>query len=185
MANFPAQSSGSDSGHGFLHGVYEMERCVRARDNRWWRASLVDPVLRLTIGYGNYPLRAFWWLAAIVLLGFALYGAGCSMGSIAPTDKEAYVTFKSGGQVPANYARFNALIYSVENSLPFVKLGQADRWQPDPHPSSFVRPVSIFPFTFFVSFAGLLRWYQWSQILFGWLLGTLFIAGVTGDVRKD
>jgi hypothetical protein len=30
-----------------------------------------------------------------------------------------------------------------------------------------------------------LRWFVWVQILLGWLLATLFLAGVTGIVRKD
>lgn len=177
------REEGEDAGA--VQVLYEMERRVRARENRLWRTFLVDPILRWTIGFGYYPARAFWWLSGIVLLGFALYVAGYSMGSITPTDKDAYATFKGRGPLPAHYGEFHALIYSIENSFPFVRLGQVDRWQPDPHPSSFVRRVSISPFTFFVSLAGLLRWYQWSQILCGWILGTLFIAGVTGIVRKN
>jgi hypothetical protein len=29
------------------------------------------------------------------------------------------------------------------------------------------------------------RWFLWIHILLGWLLATLFLAGVTGIVRKD
>jgi hypothetical protein len=170
---------------GSVEVLYEMERRVRARENRWWRTYLVNPALRWTIGYGYYPASAFWWLAGLVLLGFALYGAGYFVGSITPTDKDAYATFKSAQQFPAHYERFHAFIYSVENSLPFVKLGQVERWQADPRPQSSVWRVPILPFTLWVSFAGLLRWYQWLQILSGWVLGTLFIAGVTGIIRKD
>jgi sRNA-binding regulator protein Hfq len=32
---------------------------------------------------------------------------------------------------------------------------------------------------------GLLRLFHWAQILLGWLLATLFVAGVTGVVRKE
>jgi hypothetical protein len=102
-----------------------------------------------------------------------------------PTDKKVYATFKTAKQLPANYVHFHPLIYSVENSLPFVKLGEADHWQPDPQPDKLFWRTPILPTTLWVSFAGLLRWYQWFQILSGWLLGTLFIAGVTGIIRKD
>jgi len=34
-----------------------------------------------------------------------------------------------------------ALIASLENTLPLVKLGQADNWQPDPRPSRIARLV--------------------------------------------
>ena len=30
-----------------------------------------------------------------------------------------------------------------------------------------------------------LRWFLWVQILLGWLLATLFVAGVTGIIRKE
>ncbi len=170
---------------GSVEVLYEMERRVRARDNRWWRTHLVNPALRLTVGYGYHPARAFWWLAGIVLIGFALYSAGYYVGSITPTDKVAYTTFKAARQFPAQDEGFHAFIYSVENSLPFVRLGQVDHWQPDPHPKNQVWRVPILPFAVWLSFAGLLRWYAWLQILSGWVLGTLFIAGVTGIIRKD
>jgi len=32
---------------------------------------------------------------------------------------------------------------------------------------------------------GFLRWFRWVQVLLGWLLATLFVAGVTGVVRKE
>jgi hypothetical protein len=64
-------------------------------------------------------------------------------------------------------------MYSLENSLPFVNLGQKDRWMPDPNPGGAWR-MSAF-----------LRWFRWFQVLLGWLLATLFVAGVTGVVRKE
>ncbi len=170
---------------GSVKVLYEMERQIRARENRWWRTYVVNPVMRSTIGYGYYPTKAFWWLAGIVLLGFALYGFGYRLGSVAPTDSAAYAVFKGTQQLPAHYQGFNAFIYSIENSLPFVKLGQIDRWQVDPHPQRGVWRVPVSSLGVWMSFAGLLRCYQWVQILSGWILGTLFIAGVTGVTRKD
>jgi hypothetical protein len=32
--------------------------------------------------------------------------------------------------------------------------------------------------------ARFLRWFLWIQILLGWLLATLFLAGVTGIIRR-
>ncbi len=102
-----------------------------------------------------------------------------------PTDKDAYTSFKLYRQLPAHYDGFHALIYSLENSLPFVKLGQVDHWQPDPRPMAFVWCSTVYRFTVCASLAGALRCFQWFQILSGWVLGTLFIAGVTGIIRKD
>jgi hypothetical protein len=36
-----------------------------------------------------------------------------------------------------------------------------------------------------ITYPKFLRWFLWVQILLGWLLATLFLAGVTGIVRKD
>jgi hypothetical protein len=92
---------------------------------------------------------------------------------MAPTDKEAYHCSRDHGQLPHHYQRFTASIYSLENSLPFVNLGQKDHWTPDPNPQrSRWMP-------------GILRWFRWGQVLLGWLLATLFVAGVTGVVRKE
>jgi hypothetical protein len=169
---------------GSIKVLYEMERQVRGRETRWWRTYFKNPALRRTIGYGYYPSRTFWWLTRLILVGYALYSAGFHNGSVVPTDKEIYATFKISRQIPAHYQRFHAFIYSLENNLPFVKLGQVDRWEADPNPQNFWS-LRVSRFTFFSSFAGLLRWFQWFQILSGWVLGTLFIAGVTGITRKD
>jgi len=32
---------------------------------------------------------------------------------------------------------------------------------------------------------GFLRWFRWGQVLLGWLLAALFVAGVTDVVRKE
>lgn len=170
---------------GSIEILYELERRVRARELRRWHAYLSDPVLRWTVGYGYYPTRAFWWLSSLILLGIALYGFGYSAGSIVPTDKDTYPGFKVDRRIPAHYERFHASVYSVENSLPFVKLGQVDHWQADPWPQSAVWQASLFRFDVTLSFAALLLWFQWLQILAGWVLGTLFIAGVTGIIRKE
>jgi len=104
-----------------------------------------------------------------------------------PTDKAAYTHFSEKKLVPDYYEGFHASIYSLENSFPLVKLGQVDRWPPDPANRSLaVDGDSIFircliqlvspPF---------LRWSRWVQVLLGWFLATMWIAGVTGLVRMD
>ncbi len=129
-------------------------------------------LLKWTIGYGFYSLGALSWLALLTALGWGLFRQGYFSGAMAPTDKDAYYVFRTQGRPPDYYQRFTASIYSLENSLPFVNLGQKDHWTPDPNPqSSWLMP-------------GFLRLFRWSQVLLGWLLATLFVAGVTGVVRK-
>jgi hypothetical protein len=144
--------------------------------------------LRKTIGYGYHPVWALWWLLGLTLLGSTFYLGGYSIGSMVPTDKIAYCAFKQDRQLlPRYYEHFHASMYSLENSFPLVKLGQVDHWQPDPSPQHFAVRIWRWPSSFavWISIAAFLRWFRWFQILLGWVLATLFVAGVTGIVRRD
>jgi len=53
--------------------------------------------------------------------------------------------------------------YAADAFLPIVDLGEAGDWMP----------------------IGWLRWAEWSAILLGWALSTLFVAGFTRIVRSE
>jgi len=189
------------------------------KDPHW-----IDPVqrwpLKLTVGYGYQPLWAFWEVLGLSALGWIISRRCYLAGSIVPTDKEAYQSFKAEGQPPPHYNTFAPLVYSIEKSLPLVNLGQADKWQPDPSPAplsskegrttrlgqTLTWPRFLGWLQRFLVLLGLqvpsnleqkpsrvsrwctspkfLRWFLWAQILLGWLLATLFLAGVSGIVRR-
>jgi uncharacterized protein YjbI with pentapeptide repeats len=217
------RESGDDNGAKRV--LIEMED--RARKNGAW-APIIRPLLRWTIGYGYDPLRAFWWAAGLSGLGWIIYRRSYLAGSISPSDKDAYAEFnKSGGKIPEHYPSFSPLIYSLENSLPLVKLGQGDKWQPHrPGMSGPMRIRSSSEFAYRIPWTQLLAkgqsrwqallrqmtelwghaprwvrscfaslsatttaprfvmWFLWFQILLGWLLATLFVAGLSGIVHK-
>jgi hypothetical protein len=141
---------------------------LRSRCARLW-----DWALKWTVGYGFYSWWALGWLVLLTALGWGLFRYGYSSGAVTPTDTRAYHFFRDHGWSPDHYQRFTASVYSLENSLPFVNLGQKDNWTPDPNP----QPSRWMP--------GILRWFRWVQVLLGWLLATLFVAGVTRVVRKE
>jgi hypothetical protein len=141
---------------------------LRGRCARFW-----DWLLKWTIGYGFHVGWAFYWLVGLSLVGWGLFWYGYSIRAMAPTDKDSYYSFRSRGRPLDYYPRFTASIYALENSLPFVNLGQKDHWTPDPNPQGSRWMPSF------------LRWFRWGQVLLGWLLATLFVAGVTGVVRKE
>ncbi|HZL68043.1 MAG TPA: hypothetical protein VFC15_17995 [Candidatus Limnocylindrales bacterium] len=126
-------------------------------------------LLKWTIGYGYYPQRAIGALLILFALGWACYFVGYYWSKMVPAESSAYKEYASKGTLPAYYPRFSAGIYSLENSLPLVKLGQADKWQPDPTSQS----------------PRILIWFLRIQILLGWMLATFFVAGVTGVVHKQ
>lgn len=129
-------------------------------------------MLEVTIGYGFKPLRALWWILAFVVFGAVLFGAGYRLRIITPTEADAYGEFVQSGNAPAHYPPFSAFVYSLENFLPVVELGQGEYWRPNPrHGDS--NPV----------LAGTLRWYLWIHILAGWTLTPLLFAGLSGLIR--
>ncbi len=178
---------GTGDDRGARHVLYEMEHRRRAREGRGWPTHVWGFVLRCTIGYGYYPGRALWGLVALTALSGMLFWRGYAAGTIAPTDKDAYQSFAASGQLPAHYENFSPFVYSLENSFPLVKLGQAERWQPDPNPQRPACPPlkSVSGLRCRAVSPGFLRCFRWVQICLGWILATLFVAGVTGIVRKE
>jgi hypothetical protein len=164
---------------------------------------LSSEILNWTIGYGYYPLRALGAFSVLAGFSWMIYRRAYVARTITPTEKEAYLVYKKDDLLPPHYPQFSPLIYSVENSLPLVKLGQVDNWRPDPSsPPALVRQPVPFRFKRFlhliksprlllqaISIATLspsfLQRYLWIQILLGWILATLFAAGVAGMVHKD
>ncbi len=168
----------SDAGfdRGERRVLFEME-------DRIWKeegsaaAMLFRWPLSLVVGYGYYPMRALMGLAILVVLGWGVYTGARAAGAMVPKDAQAYAYFKQNGRAPASYEPLGPFVFSVENSLPLVKLGQTDYWRPDPTPDRAGGGWMTSPRFLF----GFLR----LQILLGWILATLFIAGVTGIVQKD
>jgi hypothetical protein len=79
------------------------------------------------------------------------------------------------------YERLHPFLYSLDVFLPFVNLNQRNYWWPDAEASGdfqvLHRQVRLRGST--------LRYYLWLQILAGWLLSAIFVAGVTGLIRHD
>ncbi len=176
----------SGDNRGARRVLFEMENQLWLQDK-----SLLAPVfrwlLRLTVGFGYRPFKILWPWGALVALGWLFFGLANHVGMIVPTQSKASNHLAQYHGLPAYYEPFHPLVYSLENSLPFVKLGQVDRWQPNPHPHSSASSGSSWnarlrrPFTS----PGFLFGFLWAQILFGWLFATLFVAGVTGLVRRE
>jgi hypothetical protein len=201
-------------------------RVLVAMRDREWRggglgASLVHSIFRGTVGYGYRPSWAFWEVLTLSALGWIVYRRSYLAGMMVPTDKDAYESFRNSQPLPSHYRAFVPLVYSLENSLPLVKFGQVEKWQPDPKPLVVAKnsdePANLgsqnrgsrFLYWIRILFVlvGLrapedsdarqsrvsqwctsprvIRWFVLIQILLGWLLTTLFLAGITGVIRKD
>lgn len=154
----------------------KLQRQETARESRWpVRLAKLgwSWFLRWTIGYGYAPMRALGWSAAIVALGWMIFSSGYRAGLIVPSEKEACASFTESGGVPLYHQSFSSVVYSLETFLPFVDLRQARHWCPANTPGADGR-----------TFARFLPWYLRLHILSGWLLSTLFVAGLTGLVHR-
>ncbi|MGA3164726.1 MAG: hypothetical protein ABSF14_01265 [Terriglobia bacterium] len=165
-----------EAGHarGARRVLYEMERRRREAEDRSVFSRLISWAFKTTLGYGYYPQRgAVVGLVFLIAMGWCFFRQGYFAGAVVPTDKGAYYWFRDHGRPPDHYQRFTAFIYSFENSVPLFNLGQKDLWTPDPSPRGSRR------------WSDFLRGFRWGQIVLGWLLSTLFVAGVTGVVRRE
>ena len=186
----------SGDARGARQVLFEMEHRRRSReDNRWYQRAW-GWILKMTIGYGHKSWRALSCLLGLIVLGLVLFGFGYLGGAMVPSDKDAYEAFEQRGEPPSYYPSFNALIYSVENAFPLVSLGVKDRWEPNPGIASTMpvlrcralQAVGGFslrnwhPCRIYASWV--LRCWLWFQILAGWVLATLFVAGLAGVVKS-
>jgi hypothetical protein len=104
------------------------------------RLSCEETLLK-AVGYGYSPGNAIWYLLGLNALGWVVYRRAKLARAMAPTDKDAYTEFRKSGVAPDYYPPFSPLIYTIENSVPLVNLGQDDHWQPDPNPPRSVLPT--------------------------------------------
>ncbi len=158
-----------------------------AWEQRRWPVRPISHLLRFTIGYGYFPLRAVWLLLVLVFIGSSVYWVAYNMGSIVPIQKEPYASFEAHCYPTTEYERFHTIPYSFENSFPLVKLGVQDKWAPAPETRVLACASNGWtsPVLQVISAPRFLRWFRWIQICSGWVLTTLFVGGVTGILRKN
>jgi hypothetical protein len=79
------------------------------------------------------------------------------------------------------YERLYPLLYSLDVFLPFVNLHQEHYWWPDADASGRCRVLRAT-----VNCRGsFVLYYLWAQIIAGWILSAIFVAGVTGLIKGD
>lgn len=160
------ERKGDDAGA--KHVLYKL-RCLQARKSwflwRWWKIAFA--------WLDEAPQRILWSIAVTLFLGTLIFTRASATGALAPTDKEAYSAFVSGNPIPVAYPVLNPFIYTLENSLPLVKLGQDDKWAPDRrHPA-----------TDWLTNYWFLMWTRWALILFGWFQATVLAAALSDRLK--
>ena len=139
--------------------------------------------LGLTVAYGYRPSRAAFWALLFVIFGWLCFSNAYQEGAMLPVAQTSSASQSIGiSQVPSGYPSFSALVYSLDVLLPAIGLHQERFWLPAKAPA--------------LSMGGLPSWVQdlaawrywilmWVQILAGWLLTTVFVASLTGIIKRD
>jgi hypothetical protein len=157
-----------------------IEVLVAQQDARFrnsnWRGRVWAGFLRITVGYGHKPLRTVMWSVAVILLGWLMVALGGRAGVMRATWPDTPPAAEA-----AKYEKLHPLLYSLDVFLPFVNLHQERYWWPDAnaHGDCVVlnRRLKLS--------GAVLRYYLWMQVIAGWLLSAIFVAGVTGLMRND
>ncbi|MFQ5508535.1 MAG: hypothetical protein ACE5FN_04265 [Leptospirillia bacterium] len=142
---------------------------------KWWQ-RLWHMTKGKTIAYGHQPFRALGLALLVILLGQSVFMDGDKNDRFVPASPP--VLLKNGGIPPAGYPAFQSLVYSVDTFFPIVDLHQEKYWLPEKAHGCFVDQGGT-PCSWFY------RGYLWFHIAAGWVLTTLFVAGLSGLVRKE
>jgi len=151
--------------------------------SQWFWYRLFGPL----IGYGYRPWRAMIVALILILIGWRLFKKGYSHGLIMPLSDSAYVEGNIDNLEQSNgsqriskiYPVFNSLVYSIDVFVPLVELHQVKYWLPNANRAFEPKRKVLAPL-----YKGrtLLIWF-WIETALGWILTTLFLAGLTGLVR--
>src|SRR5262249_19226541 len=129
-----------------------------------------------TIGYGHRPLRAIFWSALIVATGWVVISLAKRAGVMRQTWPENTPPPPMSPQ-----EGLQPLLYSLDVFLPFVNLHQEHYWWPDANANGHAQWLG----QSWNCRGWMVRTYLWLQIMAGWLLSAVFIAGITGLIRSD
>ncbi|MFV0473150.1 MAG: hypothetical protein ACK5MQ_02765 [Pikeienuella sp.] len=170
-----------------------------------WTTRFRDALLAVTIRYGHRPFGALWWLGGFWLVGACLFLAAYNADAMKPkspvvlrsaewalcaAQPETMVSFARGAPAAsrrragesrigcflaapegAGYPAFNAALYSADVILPLFDLEQQAHWVPDSTQGG-----------------GLGKWamaFVYIEIIAGWALSLLAVAGFSGLVKKE
>jgi hypothetical protein len=139
----------------------EARRRMRTLSPNW----LGSIILEVTCGHGYRPSLAAAWALLFICVGWGIF----ARADFVPLKDAALALYRDHKPLPKDYAPFRPLTYSADTFLPIVNLQQKDYWGPDASTRSGSR-----------------AWfYRTFHILAGWFFTTLFVAGVTGLIRRD
>ena len=87
---------------------------------------------------------------------------------------------ETNAKIHNEYPAFQFIIYSIDTFVPVVNLHQSKYWLPNANKGKMLCETRWFK----IHSGGLFLFYLWLHTIAGWVLSTLFVAGLTGLVPK-
>jgi hypothetical protein len=141
------------------------ERGDLRRRSRWW-----NKFLDWTVGYGYRLHRPFLALLVLGVIGYFIYTAAQNADLMYSTQtQQGGMHVSAQADCPSGYPCFNPFVYSFQLLIPGLDLRQATYWWPRSSKHPWGLPLTI---------------YTWVLIVFGWVLATAVVAGITQLFRR-
>lgn len=155
--------------------VYELRlEQFRARwPEKGWRARVLRRMAQMFARLEENPFRILEPLLFLLLVGTGVFHA--YRAHFAETGEAAYrathtACAAAGCPAGAAYPRFSSFVYTLENTLPVVKLGQDAAWAPRAEQEGW-------------GIYWVLAGVRWVLILSGWAMGIILGAAITARFR--
>lgn len=187
--------------------IIAMKRHVALRRSRSLSplGKLMNVFLGITIGHGYRPNLALVWALLFVLPGVFVFKAAAEEGWMAPQSQQVLASNeywdRSDCRVPASYRRLNSISYTLDMFVPIIDTLYNGDWAPAPfaracakqepdNPNVLQRNISAVVDAAYENGLrdlferGFLELARWLLVVSGWILVPLFLAGVTGVVKR-
>lgn len=158
-----------------------------------WARVMWRRIWGVTIDYGYQPLKALFYLTAVILIGFGIFYWASTQGIMAPTHPLVFKEARLGGsidkvcaqnwvwlegncigQMPSEYSEFASFFYSADVALPIINLRQQEDWSP--------RVVDHNGNRIWTGY--FVRLWEWFATVIGWVLSLMFVSAVGGFIRR-
>jgi hypothetical protein len=143
----------------------ERERYLGHCAQRGWASRFLNRFLDWSVRYGYETWRVGYWALIVWLFGACIFAYGKHLDLLVPSPS-------SPQHVPLEWVPFNPLAYSADVLIPAMNLHQQNNWE------------TLIPLDHRHGYALFLTIWTWVQIILGWVLTTLGVAGFSGLIKQ-
>lgn len=178
----------------------------KSRSLGFWR-RLTNEVLGATVGFGYRPLFPVIWSCMFLMLGWMTFDIASAKGWMAPRSEEVLVSPKywAGEKctTPIGYRKFHPVFYAIDLFMPITEPQLENDWGPDTDRRYCAQlkdpPVLSLQYWWpeaidtvyeqlqleAVFRGGGLEFVRRTLVVVGWIFVPLFLAGVSGVMKKE